>query len=195
MGSITPEWFPQVLKEADFVSLRIYWKYLTLFNNCGMKLLCSKVENSILNISPFWLKCLHYASALWMDEMCVRYSAVFKCVGSQGAEDQQNVEFICVCVRARVRARVFISQFSIPALRGECFLWVPLLFWTYTSPSALVPIIEMIVNEFETANFSNCFWKNMTSEILYYKWFSFYFCTYVLCTAVNCPEMIIKDVL
>lgn len=33
---------------------------------------------------------------------------------------------VCPCVPA---AFVFLSQFSIPALRGECFLWVPLLFF------------------------------------------------------------------
>lgn len=69
---------------------------------------------------------------------------------------------ICVCVFVCLHmsqcvpaAFVFPSQFSIPALRGECFLLSPpphlLLtlrssFLTYTSPSALVPIIEMIVN-------------------------------------------------
>lgn len=34
-------------------------------------------------------------------------------------------ECMCPCVLA---AFVFLSQFYIPALRGECFLWVPLLF-------------------------------------------------------------------
>lgn len=37
---------------------------------------------------------------------------------------------VCVCVCPCVPpAFVFLSQFYIPALRGECFLWVPLLFF------------------------------------------------------------------
>lgn len=43
---------------------------------------------------------------------------------------------MCACVRVSVSvcpcvlaAFVFLSQFYIPALRGECFLWVPLLFF------------------------------------------------------------------
>lgn len=53
-------------------------------------------------------------------------------------------ECVCPCVLA---AFVFLSQFYIPALRGEsASSESPSSFLTYTSPSALVPIIEMIVN-------------------------------------------------
>lgn len=40
--------------------------------------------------------------------------------------------WVNVCASARpcvLAAFVFLSQFYIPALRGECFLWVPLLFF------------------------------------------------------------------
>lgn len=66
MGSITPEWLPQVLKEAGFatqlVSLRIYWKYFTLFTNCGTRLLCSKVENSIFNVTEMSSLCISFVN-------------------------------------------------------------------------------------------------------------------------------------
>lgn len=60
---------------------------------------------------------------------------VLKCVGSQGTgglwEDLGSDVCVCLYVCVRVcecvcpcvpAAFVFLSQFSIPALRGECFL-------------------------------------------------------------------------
>ena len=108
---------------------------------------------------------------------------------------------VCVCVCPCVPAAfVFLSQFSIPALRGECFLWVPLLFFniylTFCLSSDYWNDCKLVWNNRLLQSFvsEKIWWR--VSKILYYKWFSFYFCTYVLCTAVNCiPEMVIKDVL
>lgn len=131
-------------------------------------------------------------------------SAVFTCVGSQGAGCRQNVGSVCVCLcvcPCVPPAFVFLSQFYIPALRGECFLWDPLLFFniylTFCLSSDYWNDCKLVWNNRLLQSFvsgKKIWW--WLSEILYYKWFSFYFCTYVLCTAVNCiPEMIIKDVL
>lgn len=88
-----------------------------------------------------WLEFLFYASLSSDWTNCVApvgflvlLIPVFTCVGSQGAGCQQNVgsERVCACVRVRVpvcqQPFVFLSQFSIPALRGECFLSPPPLF-------------------------------------------------------------------
>ena len=163
---------------------------------------------------PSWLRiqCLDFAIVL-----IIPVQLVIKCVGSQGTgglwEDLGSDLWVwmCVCVRVRVyvcvcvcpcvpAAFVFLSQFSIPALRGECFLWVPLLFFniylTFCLSSDYWNDCKLVWNNRLLQSFvsEKIWWR--VSKILYYKWFSFYFCTYVLCTAVNCiPEMVIKDVL
>lgn len=90
-----------------------------------------------------------------------------------------------------VSGKLSFSWFCTPALRGVSFHLCPFSLLTYTSPSALVLICY---DDCKIVDFCNHLflknWRGYVRLLIYWKCFSFYFCTYVLCTAFYCiPEI------
>lgn len=118
-------------------------------------------RNGYVLVQWSWIQCLDFCHCAY--HTCSTSFKMCWFTGNQRSDGWFGVRLVCVpvCRQPLCFSLSFLFLHWGESASSES----PSSFLTYTSPSALVLIIEMIVNYFETTDFSNhLFLKNMMSK-------------------------------